>query len=130
MEVDVYKNLHKDTWSIRNRKTGRVVGHSDIVHITNAKFVVQPAGRQRVLQELRKNVHAFVRGTLSICKGERAPCVDGRHYVWQEFANPKKIVYNPYESDRFRFKKSGKSVTHAMEVILDYQGVWIDAKTT
>jgi len=98
MEVDVYKNLHKDTWSIRDRRTGRVIEHSDVVHIDDATFVVQPAGRRRVLQERRKNVHAFVRGKWIISSWT----------VRQEFANPKEVVYNPYESDQFRLKDSGK----------------------
>jgi len=59
VSVDVYRNLHKNTWSIRSRTTGRVVEHSDNVLVRAAKFVVQPAGRKRVLQEQRKNVHAF-----------------------------------------------------------------------
>ena len=64
-KVDVYKNLHKDIWSVRNRKTGRVITHKKLVHVRDASFVVQPAGRNKVLAEKRKNVHAFVRGQLS-----------------------------------------------------------------
>ena len=51
--VDVYKNLHKDTWSIRSVKTGRVIGHSDLLLLVDAEFIVR-----------RKNVHAVVRGSL------------------------------------------------------------------
>ena len=50
VSVDVYKNLHKNTWSIRSRTTGRVVEHADNVLVRAATFVVQPAGRQRVLK--------------------------------------------------------------------------------
>ena len=63
MEVDVYRNLHKNVWSVRNRATGRVRQYADKFVVRNAKFVVQPAGRAKVLREQRKNVHAFVRGT-------------------------------------------------------------------
>jgi hypothetical protein len=62
--VDVYKNLHKDTWSIRSVKTGRVIGHSDLLLLADAEFIVRPGGRNRVLKERRKNVHAVVRGSL------------------------------------------------------------------
>jgi len=46
------------------KKGWRVVGHPDRVHLTNVKFVVREAGRQRVLKEKRKNVHAWIEGDL------------------------------------------------------------------
>ena len=62
MRVEVYFNLHKYIWSVRSAKTGRVILHTDKVHIRNPEFVVRQAGRERVLREGKKNVHAFVRG--------------------------------------------------------------------
>lgn len=62
MRVEVYFNLHKYVWSVRSAKTGRVILHTDKVHIRNPEFVVRQAGRERVLREGKKNVHAFVRG--------------------------------------------------------------------
>ena len=60
--VEVYRNHTKDCWSIRHK--GIVIAYSLRVAIENPVFVVQPAGHARVLKEKRKNVHAFVRGTL------------------------------------------------------------------
>lgn len=59
--------------------------------------MVQEAGRQRVLRERRKNVHAFVTcspGHFQIMKQDAflAPLGEGAEYV----------RYNPYESDCFR----------------------------
>ena len=51
MEVDVYRNLHKNVWSVRNRATGRVRQYADKFVVRNAKFVVQPAGMAKVLRE-------------------------------------------------------------------------------
>lgn len=62
MRVEVYFNLHKYTWSVRSARTGRVILHTDKVHIRDPEFVVRQAGRERVLREGKKNVHAFVRG--------------------------------------------------------------------
>tara|TARA_R110001606_G_C14972292_1_gene603321 strand:+ start:197 stop:562 length:366 start_codon:yes stop_codon:yes gene_type:complete len=64
MRVEVYFNLHKKLFSVRDCKTGRVVSHTDAVTILDPKFVVRKAGRERVLRERKKNVHAFVRGEL------------------------------------------------------------------
>lgn len=60
--VEVYWNLHKLCWSIRHK--GRIIAHAGEVTLDNVDWVVQPAGRKRVLRERRKNVHAFARGTL------------------------------------------------------------------
>lgn len=62
MRVEVYFNLHKYTWSVRSARTGRVILHTNKVHIRDPEFVVRQAGRERVLREGKKNVHAFVRG--------------------------------------------------------------------
>lgn len=64
MKVEVYWNLHKDCFSVRDCKTGRVIKHAKELFLTDVKFVVRQAGRRKVLQEKRKNVHAFVRGNL------------------------------------------------------------------
>lgn len=67
MRVECYWNLNKACFSIRaleGRHKGRVIGHADRVLIRDATFVVQAAGRAKVLATGQKNVHAFVRGTL------------------------------------------------------------------
>ena len=67
MRVSIYYNLHKHCLSMvamEGPNKGRVIDHPASVVLTNVKFVVQEGGRQRVLREKRKNVHAFVRGNL------------------------------------------------------------------
>lgn len=67
--VEVYWNIRKKVFSVRalsGRSRGRVVAHMSSLHLRNATFVVQKAGRERVLREKRKNVHALVRGTLDL----------------------------------------------------------------
>jgi len=63
--VRVYRNLYSSygdgrRWSIRQGP--HVVGHADNLHLVDVRFVVSEKGRQRVLSERRKNVHAFVEG--------------------------------------------------------------------
>jgi len=67
MKVEVYYNLHKRLFSVRaleGERKGRVIDHVHECAIKNAKFVVSEAGRQRVLREKCKNVHAHARGEL------------------------------------------------------------------
>ena len=59
---DIYYNLHKHCLSVRHK--GLVVNHAQEIALENVKFVVSQAGRQRVLREQRKCVHAFVRGEI------------------------------------------------------------------
>jgi len=63
-KVKVYKNLTRNTWSIQDYKTRKVIGYSDNIRLENAKFVVSEKTRQRVLKEGKKYVHAFVVGEL------------------------------------------------------------------
>ena len=85
--IEVYRNLHKDCFSVR--KNGRVVKHvqdDEQLYMSDVKFVVQPAGRRKVIRERRKNVHAFVRGT----------------YDNNSRATMQMVVhYNPYSRDHF-----------------------------
>jgi hypothetical protein len=64
-KVFIYWNLHKQLWSVKDTKTQKVIGHAESVMLTDCTFKVSEAGRQRVLREKRKNVHAGVVGTLT-----------------------------------------------------------------
>ena len=87
IKVEVYFNLHKRVFSVRSCKTGRVIHHAKDVHINQPQFVVREGGRQRVLRERKKNVHAFVRGYTT------------RHDDEPELLTD--VVYNPYKYDSF-----------------------------
>ena len=76
MRVEVYFNLHKKTFSVRSAKSGKVLLHTDEVHIENPEFVVRQSGRNRVLSEGRKNVHAFVRGDATFFRYTNRPMLD------------------------------------------------------
>ena len=93
-KVEIYRNLHNGTFSVR--RDGIVVHHLEnhqILRLTNAKFAVQPAGRAKVLVEKKKNVHAFIRGTVDKEGGYlgQAP----PHEIFE-------VYYNPYEFDNFQ----------------------------
>ncbi len=90
MKVAVYFNLHKETFRVRamqGANKGRVIMHADRVTLKDVKFKVSEAGRQRVIREKRKNVHAFVVGELV--------SVDNRPIVGEL------ITYNPYVYNTF-----------------------------
>ena len=88
MKVFVYYNLHKHTWSIRNVSTGLVIGHSDTVLLANVQGKVSQAGRERVLRDKRKNVHAGIVGELV-------------HTGVEGYFPGLQVTYNPYRFTTF-----------------------------
>ena len=69
LKARVYWNLHKKCWSIQDRTTGRVYMHVTAITLADGKFVVRPAGREKVRREGKKNVHAFAVGDVSLRNG-------------------------------------------------------------
>ena len=91
MKVFVYFNLHKKCWSIKalsGENKGKVIGHSNYVELKDCKMKVSEAGRQRVIREKQKNVHAGVVGVLVSCDKELK-------------CNNQQITYNPYKFSSF-----------------------------
>jgi len=71
--VFVYKNLHENCWSVRDKESGHVVAHADRVELTDVKLKVGAAGRERVLREKSKNVHAGLDGTRTQFNSKASP---------------------------------------------------------
>lgn len=68
MKVFVYYNLHRRCWSVKaleGKQRGKVILHCSDISLINCTFRVSETGRQRVLREKRKNVHAGVVGFMS-----------------------------------------------------------------
>lgn len=107
MKVFVYFNLHKKRWSVRaleGPKKNRVIEHKNIVVLKNCTMKVSEAGRQRVLRERRKNVHAGIVGELN------------QNADWR-FDENNIITYNPYKGPDFVKVKTGEPVYKADTVV-------------
>ena len=103
-KIEVYFNLHKKTWSVR--QSGRVVGHTDYIQVKNPQFVVSQKGNERVRREQKKNVHAFVRGYIT----DSLPL----------FPQQQKFVsYNPYKNSSFVERGSGDSICSSPFAAMD-----------
>jgi hypothetical protein len=116
MRVEVYKNLHNGLMSVREAH-GLVLTHEDVVFVRDARFVVQPKGRERVLREKRKNVHAFVRGTLA---GFSPGTLEG----FDDYESWNKARYNPYEGPTFVDSDSLAPLECADKVVVTTRGVF------
>ena len=102
--VQVYYNLHKKCLSIRHK--GKVIEHAQEVTLTDARFHVQQAGRERVLKQKRKNVHAYISGKLE----ETFWFTQAPKYIWTAKQH---VTYNPYKYKNFVNKKTLKPVASA-----------------
>lgn len=85
--VRVYRNLHNDMFSIQSPKTNLVIGYSKSIELSDARYVVRKKGQEKVRKEKRKNVHAYVEGTLLSFEPKESDLKAG--------------YYNPYKTDTF-----------------------------
>ena len=102
--VQVYYNLHKKCLSVRYK--GKVIEHAQEVTLTDARFHVQQAGRERVLKQKRKNVHAYISGKLK----ETFWFTQAPKYTWTA---KQRVTYNPYKYKNFVNKETLEPVTSA-----------------
>ena len=133
LKVFVYRNLQRKCWSVKalnGENRGRVILYASSVDLSPATFKVNEAGRQRVLKEQQKNVHAGVEGWLLMAHviKERYPSypkqrettndtgwdgVNDDGYVWRE------VTYDPYKYGSFVHTDDLSPVIDQHEVVLD-----------
>lgn len=118
--VEVYRNLHypNRTWSVKSKRTKRVIARRELVLIKDATLVVRESGRQRVIKEKRKNVHAAVAGTWVRDKEIIAELLKKKKQM-------KHVTYNPYEHSLFTETKTLLPVVVANWALLDSEGLWV-----
>jgi hypothetical protein len=112
--IEVYWNLHLRCYSVRaleGADKGRVIAHAGALALRDVTFRVGEAGRQRVLRERRKNVHAFVRGVVIPFKA------DPTRY---DSRRPLDVGYNPYKTGHFHvIGHESQPIVGALEIFLD-----------
>tara|TARA_Y100001938_G_scaffold95504_1_gene130792 strand:- start:94 stop:471 length:378 start_codon:yes stop_codon:yes gene_type:complete len=106
-KVFVYKNLHKDCWSVK--QDGLVKAHADKLEMWDCSFRVNQKGREKVLKEKRKNVHAGILG--------RIDDIGGTIMIGTE------VTYNPYKYNSFVDKNTESPVYYSGFVTLTHNKV-------
>lgn len=105
--VEVYKNIRRKDFSIR--QGGYVVARASKVVLKDVTFVVQEAGRQKVLKTGCKNVHAWVKGR--VC---------GVRSTW----GCRRARYNPKDTKTFVDLLTGEALASARYAVLSAQGIF------
>ena len=106
-KVFVYKNLHKDCWSVK--QDGLVKAHTKSINLWDCSFRVNAKGRAKVLEEKRKNVHAGIVGYID--ENEMA----------MTFGTA--VTYNPYKYSTFVEKDTEDPVIWRGFASLDHNTV-------
>lgn len=88
--VMIYKNLHNGLFSVK--QDGLVVAHIESVLLASVSFKVNDSGRNRVIREKKKNVHAFIVGYILNVNNTPMSLLK------------RSITYNPYKFNYFYFK--------------------------
>lgn len=114
MKVFIYRNLNRvgvlfSIKSLEGISKGKVIGYAPRIVVDNAQLVVSQAGRNRVLREKRKNVHAAVVGDLVMVSGWITRMHNSKadfKYCNEEtfvkdFPVGMPIQYNPYKYNSF-----------------------------
>ena len=101
--ADVYRHLRLRAWSVR--EGGRVVAHERCVLLTDCTLVASEASRRRLLAQGRREVHAWVRGTVT---------------AWSEPPATARVVrYRPLLQGGFRDEDG--------EIVVSAEAVWLCA---
>lgn len=118
-DARVYRNLRRKTYSIQQRNAEgqfRVAGHRTALYLRDATFKVREAGRQRVIREGVKNVHAFICGEYGGSTLTEADFLEEQGWV--------KLTYNPFKYGHFVVAGTGLAVLGAQQVCLLSGGVY------
>lgn len=126
---EVYRNLHfRDETVYSVRKEGLVEGHALLVVLDGCTLAVGPKGNQRVRDEMRKNVHAVIRGYIANAVWYDADamehCLDACsyhkdcHMQYRDGYEWKKVTYNPFKYTSFVTVEDEEPVFQARKVII------------
>lgn len=116
--LEVYYNLHKQCLSMRRMARGARVSHAHTLLLNDCLLVVQPAGREKVRREGKKNVHAFVRGYPAFIRRTWADDDGDLSVESMERQGYQRITYNPYKYDSFVLADTGQPIYRASQVAL------------
>jgi len=108
--VEVYWNFRRKLFSVRSLEgsdKGRVIDRVNAIILSNVEFKVSEAGRQRVLRDQRKNVHAVIRGEW---QGDYPDAIMSN--------TVSEVKYNPYRDKTFVLN-TGEAIYRAVAVMCE-----------
>ena len=117
-EFRIYRNLHKECFSVTRwnpeKKGYRLFAHETDLILDKVQFRVSKAGREKVLREKQKNVHAFVY------------CENYSTFVGEDQLGSE-VYYNPYKTETFQVKETGAPVYYMDSLIITNKKCYVNA---
>jgi hypothetical protein len=117
----VYYNLHKHCYSVQawdaDKSGWRLYKHLDSLACSGVTFKVYEAGRQKVLKEQKKNVHAFILAKEIFTELPMMMVMDIAERA-------KRAYYNPYRCEKFKNIHTGGFVEEAKQVLLTSKTIY------
>lgn len=106
----VYRNLHRGNFSIQSylqeKKGYRVTDRASTVILEDCSFKIYESGRQKVIREKRKNVHAYVQPKSYKHLDEEL-----------DVSKFREIYYNPYDFDLFVYRDTHEKIENLARVL-------------
>lgn len=106
--VEIYRCLNRRGKTFSIRQEGKVVGHTETLYLRDCEFVVREGEKKRARKTGGRNVHAFIRGKMTI--------------------NPmgietEPISYDPFSENNF-INDSGHERTTCKSAIIHNGRIW------
>lgn len=123
-KVMVYRNLNNDCLSIK--KDGLIHGHARIVFLHDVQFFVSIVGNERVNEEGRKNVHAYVKGNIYYANEDNSFRSPEEIYEGLENSGWTRVYYNPYKVNTFVVFETFEPIYEAANAVIVMDRVYIN----
>ena len=127
----VYRNLRRNCLSLMQQQL--VVGHAQAVILTDVEFRVRPSGRQKVLEQKQKNVHAFAVGKLSVVSNQLlaeelffASLRNGASPLTTEHCKLITVSYNPYRFGYFFNVETLEPVITGKRALVTTKAIYVE----
>ena len=105
----LYRNLHTGGFSVKHK--GRVCERADLIVMHDVEFRVSETGRQGVIKNKRKQVHAYM-----VADNYKAPITHNaalKSLLESADSNMTHITYNPYKNESFVNAETGEPILKA-----------------
>lgn len=122
----IYRNLHHRNWTIQHYVQGkgwRKLQGARVLYAPSVDFQVSIAGRERVVREGRKNVHAYALVDEYVSYDTLGQALGDNPFLDEWASTP--VIYNPYAGPSFR-RLGGQPVDRIADpVLFDRDGrIW------
>ncbi len=92
MRMDIYRNIHKNLWSIRDPTTMEVIQDAERVLVNHPQYVIDERGRQQQINGKWKTIHAWLTGFTHVDPPEYLDLGE-KHQLWYDFNRPNGFIW-------------------------------------